>query len=732
LHKIKNNLPINTDGSIDLEQWLQKFVTTNYQKDLDLLRHACNFTQISIHDYATEVGESCLAHALNMVDILVLLNADRETLIAAMMFVNMHYAELSLDDITEQFGANISKLVEGVWTMSATSLLNRTEYGAHHHHQVGNIRKMLLAMVDDVRVVLIKLADKLSTLRFVAYASHEMRKSIAAEAMELYAPLANCLGIGSIKWELEDLSFRYLEPEKYKEIAKSLNSKRSDRERYVNLVIDELQIYLSAMGLKHYSVYGRAKHIHSIYRKMLRKKVSLSQVYDATAVRILVDTEAQCYEVLSAVNTLWEQVPQEFDDYIAHPKPNGYQSLHSAVIGPENRCFEIQIRTFAMHDQAEQGVAAHWKYKSTDLSHRAGHERKIAWLREVLAWHHDVSGGDKLSSTFIDDRVYVFTPNSDIIDLPNGVTALDFAYHVHSDLGHRCRGAKVNGSIIPLTYVLKTGDLVEILTGKEAKPSRDWINPHLNYLKSSRARAKVLHWFKMQDYEKNCIDGKELLEKELKSLNFKFDQLHNILPILHFKTLDDLYAAIGRGDVKLQYVLNKLIPQEKSELKATNIIKRATKQINISQGDLTIAGVGQLLTHMAKCCQPLPGDPVIGYITLGRGVSIHKQSCSNILHANDKQRERLVVVDWAQEVSNFYVTELAIKAFDRTSLLRDVTAVLASDKAKVLSLNTNLDPQNNINYITLRLELSGLEHCTRIMNHLRNIANVLDVQRHFG
>ena len=725
--KIKNVLPLHADGSLDLDLWLNKFLDTEYKNELLLLRNACALSQLSGHNYAVETGEVCLHHALYMVDVLVSLNADMETIVAAMMFVNVHYAELSMDDITEQFGTNVGKLVSGVCTMSATSLLNRSEYGAHHQQQVGNIRKMLLAMVDDVRIVLIKLADRLCILRNASHTSDVMRKAIAAEAMDVYAPLANCLGVGSVKWEMEDLAFRYLNPGQYKDIAKNLKAKRDDRERYVKLIIDELQTYLTAMDLKNFRVYGRAKHIYSIFRKMMNKKIPLEQIYDATAVRVLVETTEQCYEVLGVIDTLWQQIPQEFDDYISHPKINGYRSLHTAVKGPENRFFEVQIRTFAMHEQAEQGVAAHWKYKANEVT-QTSHERKIEWLREVLAWHRDVSGESLTHTTFIDDRVYVFTPNSDIIDLPVGSTPLDFAYHVHSDLGHRCRGAKINGSIVPLSYNLKTTDVVEILTSKEPKPSRDWINPHLHYLQSSKAKAKVLHWFKMQDYEQNCNDGKELLEKELKALGLKFDQLNTVIPYFHFKTLNDLCAALGRGEVKLQQILHKLVPPNKIEPTISTIVKQSIKS-NVKHNDLKIEGVGQLLTHMARCCQPIPGDEVIGYITLGRGVSVHRKDCSNILHASARQRERLVMVNWSEETHHSYEVDVIIKAFDRPTLLRDITAVLATDQAHVLSIQTQIDQENNINYIMLRVSLSGLDHWVQMCNHLRNIPNVLDVQR---
>ncbi|MCR9192101.1 MAG: HD domain-containing protein [Gammaproteobacteria bacterium] len=521
--KVNEGIPLQADGQVDLDQWMHQMAAKGYFQDLDLLRSACDLTQLASQDHAIETGESCLQHGLAMADVLANLEVDQETMAAALIYAAVHYAELSTDDVAEQFGEEIAHLVRGVEQMSALSQMGvGTE--PHHKHQIDNIRKMLLAMVDDVRVVLIKLADRLCVLRSSAPISVPMRQKIATEVMTIYAPLANRLGIGSIKWEMEDLAFRYLQPEAYQAIAKNLKTKRLERDRYVQRIVDLLKQEMHDQGFEHFAVYGRSKHIHSIHRKMMQKHLSLEEIYDATAVRILVDSETQCYAALDLVHNLWSQVLKEYDDYIMKPKSNGYQSLHTAVEGPEQRVFEVQIRTFQMHDLAEMGVAAHWKYKEGEAKFKASHERKIEWLRQVLAWHHDVSaerGDATMDTSFLDDRVYVFTPDGDILDLQKGVTALDFAYHVHTELGHRCRGAKVNSAIVPLTYELKTGDKVEVLTGKEAKPSRDWINPHLHYLKSSRSKSKVLHWFKTQDFDKNCVEGRELLDKELKTLGIK-------------------------------------------------------------------------------------------------------------------------------------------------------------------------------------------------------------------
>ncbi|MDP3561326.1 MAG: GTP diphosphokinase [Legionellaceae bacterium] len=730
--KVKEGMPLHVDGSIDVEQWLQLIGSKGYFQDLGLIRNACTLSQLAGHDHAIETGESCLQQGLAMADVLADLEVDQETLAAAIIFISVHYAELSLEDVEEQLGTGVARLVSGVEKMSAISGISSLDKATQHKHQVDNMRKMLLAMVDDVRVVLIKLADRLCVLRSSAPISSQMRQHIATEAMEIYAPLANRLGIGAIKWEMEDLAFRYLHPDEYKEIAIALKAKRLDRDRYVNLIVEELNSHIKAMGVEHFAVYGRSKHIHSIYRKMKRKNVALNEIYDATAVRILVETKEQCYELLSLIHTIWKQVVKEFDDYISKPKLNGYQSLHTAVLGPENRVFEVQIRTFQMHELAEMGVAAHWKYKEGGTQNKASHERKIEWLREVLAWHRDVSNNKDAFATFesefLEDRVYVFTPDGDILDLPSGVTALDFAYHVHTQMGHRCRGAKVNGSIVPLTYALKTGDKIEILTGKEAKPSRDWINPHLHYLKTSRAKAKVLHWFKLQDFDKNCTEGHEILDKELKNLGIKTERLNDVILAFNFKTLNDLYAALGRGDIKLGQILSRLAPAEKVEQNLQKIVK-TTKKTGASGNDLRIEGVGNLLTHMARCCQPIPGDAVVGYITIGRGVSVHCQDCPNIISATPKQRQRFLEVTWGNATRDLYVVDILIKAFDRSTLLRDITSLLSNEKAHVFALQTETDKQDNMTQIKIKMEIDGLNSLSRLLNRLGQVPNVLEARR---
>lgn len=730
--KVKDTTPLASDGSIDVEQWIHGLSTKGYLDNLDLIRTACTLSQLAGQDHATETGQTCLQQGLAMADLLADLEVDQDTLAAAIIFENVHYADLSIDDVQEQLGSNIAKLVKGIEKMSAMHSVQAFNKYPQNKQQIDNIRKMLLAMVDDVRVVLIKLAERLCILRTASHLSEPIRKQLATEAMEIYAPLANRLGIGAIKWEMEDLAFRFLYPEEYKEIAKGLKAKRLERDNFVNGIVAQLNQQIKETGATHFAVYGRSKHIHSISKKMKRKNVSLDEIYDATAVRVLVDTEEQCYEVLGMVHTLWVQIPAEFDDYIFNPKSNGYQSLHTAVVGPEGRVFEVQIRTFHMHDLAEMGVAAHWKYKEGSVQQKESHERKIEWLRDVLAWHQEMAANkgvsESVTTEFLEDRVYVFTPDGDVLDLQHGVTPLDFAYHLHSDLGHRCRGAKINGHIVPLTYQLKTGDKVEVLTGKEIKPSRDWINPHLNYLKTSRAKAKVLHWFKMQDYDNNVQDGRELLDKELKSLGVKSDKLNEAVAALNFRKIDDLYASLGRGDIKIGQIVNKLTPTGTLEKNQLKLVKNQARP-EVTGSDLRIEGVGNLLTFMARCCQPVPGDTVIGYITIGRGVSVHRQDCPNIIHASERQKQRFLQVTWGSSTRENYVVDLVIKAFDRSELLKDVTSLLSNEKAYVYALQTHSNKHENTAYINLTIEIDGLDSLSRLLTKLEQIPNVLEARR---
>lgn len=728
--KIRDS-PWIVDGNIDEQQWLKELEGKVYGVNLAPIRKACALSKAKGEEHLTNIGVSCYQQGLSMAVLLSDLEVDTETLMAAIIFEVAHHNLLPIEEISENLGETVAKLVNGVEKMSAISNLQIINKYPENNKQLDLIRKMLLAMVDDARVVLIKLAERLCVLRNCNKLAAGMCKLTATEVMEVYAPLANRLGIGAIKWEMEDLAFRYLKPDAYKSLARSLKSKRLDRDKYVNFIVEELNQQIKMAGISRFAVYGRAKHIHSIYRKMQRKNVALAQIYDAIAVRILVETKEQCYQVLSLVHALWRQIPTEFDDYIAHPKENGYQSLHTAVNGPDNRVFEVQIRTFKMHEFAEMGVAAHWKYKEGSVSKKASQERKIAWLRDVLAWHREMATSKSIpkekQDEFLEERIYIFTPDGDLIDLPKEATPLDFAYHIHSNLGHRCRGAKVNGSIVPLNHILQTADRVEILSGKESRPSRDWINPHLHYLKTSRAKAKVMHWFKMQDYDKNKADGLAILDEELKILGLKFEALNKIAPLLNYKTLDDLLAALGRGDVKLNQITAKLLPALHTKTLNEIIVKVPAKPASSVHG-ISIEGVSNILTHRARCCQPVLGDEVIGYITINKGVSVHRKNCPNIKHTSSKQSQRFVQVNWSNESDN-YLVELIVKAYDRANLLKDLTALLAQEKIKVYNLHSKPNRIDNLIYIYLKIEVNSLDLLARLLRKIEQIPNVLEARR---
>jgi len=729
--KTKSISPFDAEGRVDLELWLSDLERSGYAEEMTLIRNACALAYLAGGECPTETSQSCYVHGLAMAEILTELQVDAQTLAAAIIFESVHYTDLSIEDVKLQLGDAVAKLVMGVEKMSALSILHAQDLTLQNKQQLDNIRKMLLAMVEDVRVVLIKLAERLSVLRALVLLPPAIQQPIAIEVMALYAPLANRLSIGALKWTLEDYAFRYTHPDDYKTIAKALKTKRLERDEYVNEIVSLLIEQLHAQHLQHVEVYGRAKHIHSIYRKMQRKQVPVEEIYDAIAVRVLVETEADCYEALSVVHSLWKPISDEFDDYIVNPKPNGYRSLHTAVVGSRDRVFEVQIRTHRMHQLAEMGIAAHWKYKEGG-GQTAHHERRIDWLRDVLAWHRDVAKNqgisESLETEFLEDRVYVFTPEGDILDLPQGATSLDFAYHVHTEIGHRCRGAKVNGKMVSLTESLKTGDRVEVLTGRDAKPSRDWINPHLHYLKSSRAKAKVLHWFKMQDFEKNRLQGRELLDAELKMLALKMDNLTDITKALGFKFPDDLLAALGRGDIKLSQIIGRIPTTNPLQMVRQHVVKPQTKP-DVGYAHLKIEGVGNLLTNMAKCCKPLPGDEVIGYVTRGRGVSIHRQDCLNIIHATEKQKDRFLTVSWGNAPQSLYRVDILIKAYSRVTLLRDVTAVLANEKVRVIALQIRSDETENLSYLNATLEVESLENLSKLFTKIKQIPNVLSCTR---
>lgn len=679
-----------------------------------------------------------LARGLELAETLIQLHADQETLAAALLYPAVQQKKLPLSLLRERYGSVLARLVRGAGRMN---LLRPLPEGSNKA-SVDNLRKMLLAMIDDVRVVLLRLAEQALLLRAARQQDDESRRVLAQQTMDIYAPLANRLGIGQLKWELEDLAFHYLQPRTYKKIAQLLDEKRLDRERFIDKVLQQINHSLAEEGISA-QVYGRPKHIYSIWRKMKRKGIDFSEVYDVRAVRVTVDTLRDCYAVLGIVHGLWQHIPKEFDDYIATPKENGYQSLHTAVIGPEGKVVEIQIRTQKMHQDAELGVAAHWRYKEAGQVQVATVEHKIAWLRQLLAWQDELSSDgnalyEALQNQVFEERVYVFTPRGDVVDLPNGSTPLDFAYAVHTDVGHRCRGAKVNGRIVPLNYSLKTGEQIEILTGNQLSPSRDWLNVSLGYIYSSSARSKIQHWFRLQAREQNQQEGRLLFDKEWQRLALGKVDYQALAQKLGFETPDDLFGVLGSGDIKLQQVLKAaeelvgvrdLMPVSSSE---PPFLKPSIRDGRMGKDEITIQGVGNLLTQMAGCCKPLPGDPIVGYITQSRGVMVHQQGCAEVLQLKCQHPERLIEVEWGAVSGQVYPVDIGIHAYDRQGLLRDITTVLATEKINVIGLQTHSNKKNNTAMMIFTVEIEDLSQMGTVLNRISQLPNVIEARRKHG
>jgi GTP pyrophosphokinase len=744
--KVREDHPIRQDGSVDLELWLERVAGQVEVENIEELRRACEVAKQAYEragvedDVWSETSAGSYLTGLEMAQILAELQQDQPTLIAAVLYRSVRERKLALETVRKQFGKEVAGLVDGVLQMAAIGSRKNPRAednvlgGATH---MDNLRKMLVAMIDDVRVALIKIAERTCAIRAVKNGTRKKRYLVAREVFDIYAPLAHRLGIGHIKWELEDLSFRYLKPNDYKSIAKLLDEKRLDRQQFIKDVVNILRRELAAVGIEG-DVNGRAKHIYSIWRKMQRKQIDFNQVYDVRAVRILVPEIRDCYAVLGIVHGLWQNIPHEFDDYIASPKPNGYRSLHTAVFGPEGKVLEVQIRTQAMHEEAELGVCAHHLYKGTDVRSKSdAYEDKIAWLRQVLEWHEDLGEseafGDMLRADIIQDRVYIFTPDGHVIEMPQGSTPVDFAYRVHTEIGHRCRGAKVNGRIVPLNRRLRTGDQVEILTINEERPRRDWLNPNLGFVTSSRARAKVAHWFKLQDKEKNAAAGRKIVEREFKRLALDQDDIkfEVMSKELNFKDEEDMFAALGAGDIRLSQIINgaqRQVERPHSE-EQLDLALPSEDRGRAAQGQIRIRGVGSLLTTMASCCKPVPGDHITGYITIGRGVSIHRDDCPNMMQLRENDPQRIIEVDWGFEGETTYPVDIYIEAYDRSGLLRDIMILLAADDINVTAANTLSDKASNTARLTITVEIARLELLGRIMDKINQVPNVIDVHR---
>lgn len=742
-----------------IEQLMDSLPKTYSHADRELVQRAYRVAERAHEGQKRASGEPYISHCLAVAGILAELHIPPSAVAAGLLHDTVEDTDITLQDLERDFGQEIANLVDGVTKLTQLPRVSRgdqrpeDEAKEEEQRQLAErrgrlapeqevdqmvrsrrydlvsetLRKTFLAMGEDVRVVLIKLADRLHNMRTLSHMPENKRKRIAQQTMDIFAPLANRLGIWQIKWELEDLAFRYIDAETYKEIAENLADRRADREQEMQKITQKLQSLLERSNIKA-EVSGRPKHIYSIYRKMHRKGVPFELVFDVRGVRILVPDLQSCYAALGVIHTHWRPIPNEFDDYIASPKDNFYQSLHTAVVFDDGRTLEVQIRTAEMDQNAEYGIAAHWRYKE-GADRNNEYERRILWLRSLMEWRQDVDDArefvDGLKSDVFEDRVYVFTPRGDIIDLPAGSTPIDFAYHIHTDVGHRCRGAKVNGKLVSLDYVLKTGEKVEILTAKRGGPSRDWLNPNLGLVKTQRARSKIRRWFKRQARDQNISQGKALMEKELRRLGLANLNLERLAKEFDYRSVDDLVEAIGNGDVSIGRIVNHLTLDEEEKDDVSLIAHPSVDTITRERDTVSVLGLKGLLTIMAKCCNPAPGDAIIGYITRGRGATIHRQDCPNVLRIRD--RERLVKVSWG-EPKNTYPVPVQLKAYDRDGLMRDVSTIIAEEGINMAKVNVDVN-KKNLAVFELILEVKDLAQLSKVLDRLENLPNVLEAQR---
>ncbi|KUK68884.1 MAG: GTP pyrophosphokinase, partial [Anaerolineae bacterium 49_20] len=711
--------------------------------DIAQIKKAYQIAQKAHEGQSLASGLPYISHCVAVATILAEMTVPPELIITALLHDAVEDTNITLEDIRKEFNQEVATLVDGVTKLThLPNLLRGDQYkdipvkekGQTPHRKVREdeiaetLRKTFLAMSDDIRVVLVKLADRLHNMRTLSYLDEDIQKRIAQETLDIFAPLANRLGIWQIKWELEDLAFRYVSPKEYKSIAEKLANRRADRENQIQEIIDRLHKELEAEGIKA-KISGRPKHIYSIYQKMVQKEKPFEMLMDLRGVRLIVEDVAACYKALGVVHMKWRPIPGEFDDYIAAKKDNNYQSLHTAVIFDDGKPLEVQIRTQDMHESAEYGIAAHWRYKEDQSNIKESYQQKISWLRSLFAWQQEEENADDLvdswNSDVFKDRVYVLTPQGDIIDLPAGSTPIDFAYHVHTEIGHRCRGAKINGKLVSLDYELKTGDQVEVLTAKRGGPSRDWLNTTLGLVHTSRARSKIKQWFKKQDRDLNLSQGKAILEKEFKRLGLKSVNFDEILPELNVKTLDDLYVAIGCGDIGSGRVINKLAEIEEEELEPELEFELVEASSTIVPSDaVKVMGLKGIATTMAKCCNPMPGDEIIGYITRGRGATIHRADCPNILRVTEK--ERLVEVSWGQPGKTFTVP-IQIKAYDRQGLMGDISNVIADESINLIDMSLKMN--QHLAVIKIVLGVQGISQLSRVLTKLENLPNVFEAKR---
>lgn len=706
--------------------------------DCSLVEKAYNLANEAHSSQKRESGEPYIIHPLDVAGILAELGMDTNTIVAGLLHDVIEDTEYSHADLERLFNKEVADLVEGV------TKLGQIKYKSKEEQQADNVRKMLLAMAKDIRVIIIKLADRLHNMRTLKYMSEEKQKQKAKETLDIYAPLAHRLGISKIKWELEDLAFRYMHQQEYYDLVHQIAEKRKEREAFIDDIIQEMKDKLSQSGIES-DIEGRPKHFYSIYKKMVNKNKSIEQIFDLTAIRILVNSVKDCYASLGIVHTIYKPIPGRFKDYIAMPKPNMYQSLHTTVIGPQGKTFEIQIRTFEMHKTAEYGIAAHWKYKEGDNSKGETFEQKLTWLRDMLEWGKETSDAEEFIEGFkidlFSDEIFVFTPKGVVINLPSESTPIDFAYKIHTDVGNRCVGAKVNGKMVPLDYNLKTGQIVEIMTSSTAKgPNIDWVS----IVKSNQAKSKIKQWFKRAQRDEHIYKGKELIEKEAKRQAVTFSELtkgelyEKFLKRYNLHNQEDIYAAVGTGVVSASMVLGRLkeevTPDDKQVLENINktIEENAAKaqkmkNINKSYG-ITVKGLSNIMIRFAKCCNPVPGDDIIGYITKGRGVSVHRKDCLNVKELEDNEETRIVEVSWGVSKGTAYTAELQVEAEDRMGLLAEVMLILSEAKISVNAVNAKT-LKGNLTVTNIKIKIDSIDQLKDLMKKLRKLKGVLDVYR---
>ncbi|HZX32319.1 MAG TPA: bifunctional (p)ppGpp synthetase/guanosine-3',5'-bis(diphosphate) 3'-pyrophosphohydrolase [Rhodocyclaceae bacterium] len=727
----------------DFEQFLHTLSEGLGADEAQRLREAVEFAWHTYADATLGSGERIWSHALGMALIIAGLKMDSDSRAAALLFAVPSHDEHGLAKIEERFGKAVAHLVGGISRLNRLRPITRGFVAANLEAgeaspqemkaQIEVLRKMLLAMVEDIRVVLLRLASRTQTLRYYAANPDELRVQVARETLELYSPLANRLGVWELKWELEDMSFRFLHPETYKKIAKMLDEKRIEREQFITDAISRLREELKAVGIEKAEIYGRPKHIYSIWNKMRKKDVEFSEVYDVRALRVIVDDIKDCYTVLGIVHNMWTPIPKEFDDYISNPKGNYYRSLHTAVRCPDGRSLEVQIRTWDMHKHAELGVAAHWRYKEGSKRHpEDNYDEKIAWLRQLLTWKDEVADSSDWVNHYkqaaLDETLYVITPQGKVVDLPAGSTPIDFAYRVHTDLGHRCRGAKVNGALVPLNTALETGERVEIITAKQGGPSRDWLNPSLGYIHTKSARVKVRQWFSNLALEETLAEGRGILGKELQRLGQTGANIEELAHKLGFSKADDLFIAAARNEWNLRQfqtiarggdLLAETLPPDEVQT-------RPSKPVEGNQGIL-IVGVDKLLTQLARCCKPAPPDSIQGFVTRGKGVSIHRSDCSNFANLAALHPERVIETDWGEQTTGVFSADILVDAHDRQGLLRDISEIFAREKINVIGVNTQ--SKQGKAHMAFTVEIANLQQLQRTLALVHEIEGVVGARR---